>query len=258
MKKVFLGIITAILAFAATISLSSCSAEKSSDLQSGDITKNNLPTVANILKSSELSNVDVFEKWVGDYLSGNTDDTDASGFNDADCRMTVMLLAGDSIEYKTLEESYDGTYLMFDVNLIENEKDYSVLKDKEQLFTTLFGEMPIPESGFKNAFTDNLNKYGITFTGDKFSVISLLFKAYEEDVAFVGHTGLLIDTHDNPEVDSPYIFVEKIAFYDSYKVTKIKDETELLNVLSARPDYTPEDGEPNPLVYKNNELIGEL
>lgn len=246
------------LALATALTLAACSSESPRPLESGDITKDNLPTVVDVLKTSELSNVDVFEGWVNDYLSGSAENTETSGFDDADCRMTVMLLAGDSIEYKSLEETYGGTYLMFDVDLIENNDTYSVLKDKEKLFTTLFGEMPIPDSGFADAFPDNLKAHGITFTGSKFSVISIVFKTFEDDMAFVGHTGLLIDTRDNSAVDSDYVFVEKIAFNSPYTVTKIKDEKELLKVLSDRPDYMVEEGEPNPLVYKNGEAIGEL
>lgn len=257
MKKIWEAV-AGIIALFMVLTLAACSSEKSAALESGNITKDNLSSVSSILKTSKLSNVDIFEKWVGDYLDGNTENADTSGFDDADCRMTVMLLAGDSIKHETLEETYDGTYLMFDVDLIENNKAYSVLKDKEKLFTTLFGEMPIPDSGFADAFPNNLDTHGITFTGEKFSVVSIVFKTYEENSAFVGHTGILIDTRTNPDVDSDYVFVEKIAFYDSYVVTKLNSENELLQLFSSRGDYTVEADEPAPLVYKNAELLGEL
>ena len=35
----------------------------------------------------------MFEQWVRDGLQGRTGKSDTSGFSDADCRMTVMLLA---------------------------------------------------------------------------------------------------------------------------------------------------------------------
>lgn len=257
MKKIWEAI-AGIIALFMVLTLGACSSDKSTALESGDITKDNLTTVVEVLKSSDLSNVDVFEKWVNEYLSGSIDDATTSGFDDADCRMTVMLLAGDSIKYESVEDTYDDTYLMFDVDLIENNEAYSVLKDKEKLFTTLFGEMPIPEGSFENAFPDNVKKHDITFTGEKFSVISLVFKTYEEDTAFVGHTGILIDTRNNPDVGSNYVFVEKIAFYDSYVVTKLDSEDDLLQLFSSRSDYTVEADEPAPLVYKNAELIGEL
>ena len=41
-------------------------------------------------------------------------------------------------------------------------------------------------------------------------------------------------------------------------MTAVKDEKELLDILSDRPDYTVEEGEPAPLVYRDSELIGSL
>lgn len=106
--------------------------------------------------------------------------------------MTVMLLAGDSIKYDSVEENYSGDYLMFDTNLIENEARYDILKEKEELFTTMFGEMPYSESGFEKGIAERWNKHGIVMDNDRASVISIQFKTYGKDEAFVGHTGILI------------------------------------------------------------------
>ena len=230
--------------------LTACSAS-SHALKTGDITDENLSTVCSVLEEHGLHNVSTFKKWVEDTDSkGEQEDND--GFSDADCRMTVMLLAGDDIEYENVEESYDGTYLMFDMDVIDNNKLYGVLKEKQQLFTTLFGEMKIPEGGFDRVFTDNLKKHGIRFSGSGYSVISILFKAYQMPDAFVGHTGIRVP------YGSGYMFIEKIAFSDPYRVTIVKDEEELLSVLSERPEYTVEPGEPAPLVYRDDEVIESL
>ena len=228
-------------------------------LESGDITKENISQVCEILNEAGLSNVDVFEKWVKESASGASEKTsEVSGFNDADCRMTVMLLAGDQIKFDSVEEDYGGTYLMFDVDAIDNNDEYSVLKDKKQLFTTMFGEMAISKNGFAETLPENWSKHGINVESDKCSVISILFKAYEEEAAFVGHTGILIDCRNIESVDSNYLFVEKIAFGDPFKITLFKDENDLIEMLSERPDYTSEEGDPAPVVYKNGEIIGEL
>ena len=239
--------------------LVACSSEKEKLLESGDITKENISQVCEILNEAGLSNVDVFEKWVKESASGASEKTsEVSGFNDADCRMTVMLLAGDQIKFDSVEEDYGGTYLMFDVDAIENNDEYSVLKDKKQLFTTMFGEMAISKNGFAETLPENWSKHGINVESDKCSVISILFKAYEEEAAFVGHTGILIDCRNIESVDSNYLFVEKIAFGDPFKITLFKDENDLIEMLSERPDYTSEEGDPAPVVYKNGEIIGEL
>ena len=229
--------------------LTSCTSSPA--LKTGDITNENLSAVCGVLEEHGLHNVSTFEKWVRDTNSG-TEKEDTSGFSDADCRMTVMLLAGDDIEYESVEKPYDGTYLMFDMDVMENNELYSFPEEKKQLFTTLFGEMKIPEDGFDRVFTDNLEKYGIRFTGKDYSVISILFKAYQMPDAFIGHTGILVP------YKSGYLFIEKTAFSAPYRVTAVKDEKELLDVLSKRPDYTVEKGEPAPLVYRDSELIGSL
>ena len=239
--------------------LVACDSEKGKLLESGDITKENISQVCEILNEAGLSNVDVFEKWVKESASGASEKTsEVSGFNDADCRMTVMLLAGDQIKFDSVEEDYGGTYLVFDVDAIDNNDEYSVLKDKKQLFTTMFGEMAISKNGFAETLPENWSKHGINVESDKCSVISILFKAYEEEAAFVGHTGILIDCRNIESVDSNYLFVEKIAFGDPFKITLFKDENDLIEMLSERPDYTSEEGDPAPVVYKNGEIIGEL
>jgi hypothetical protein len=239
--------------------LVACNSEKGKLLESGDITKENISQVCEILNEAGLSNVDVFEKWVKESASGASEKaSEVSGFNDADCRMTVMLLAGDQIKFDSVEEDYGGTYLMFDVDAIENNDEYSVLKDKKQLFTTMFGEMAISKNGFAETLHENWSKHGINVESDKCSVISILFKAYEEEAAFVGHTGILIDCRNIESVDNNYLFVEKIAFGDPFKITLFNDENDLIEMLSERPDYTSEEGDPAPVVYKNGEIIGEL
>ena len=239
--------------------LAACSSGKGKPLESGDITKENVSQVCEILNEAGLSNVDVFEKWVKDSASGASEKaSEMSGFTDADCRMTVMLLAGELIKYDSVEEDYNGTYLMFDMDAIENNDVYSVLKDKKQLFTTMFGEMAISKNGFAETLHENWSKHGINVESDKCSVISILFKAYEEEAAFVGHTGILIDCRNIESVDSNYLFVEKIAFGDPFKITLFNDENDLIEMLSERPDYTSEEGDPAPVVYKNGDRIGEL
>ena len=67
-----------------------------------------------------------------------------------------------------------------------------------------------------------------------------------------------MDCRNNDKVDANYMFVEKIAFGDPYTVTLVNDESELIEVLSQRADYSVEEGEPAPVVYKDAEIIGEL
>lgn len=245
-------IITALCLFTA------CESVKDRSLSSGDITVDNVEQVCGILEDAGLSNIDTFKTWVKDTADEADKETENTSFYDSDCRMTVMLLAGDNVKYDSVGENYDAEYLMFDIDLIENDDRYSMLKDKEQLFITMFGEIPIPDRGFANALSERWNKHGIRIDNDKCSIISILFKTFEQEKAFVGHTGILIDCRDNESVDGNYLFVEKIAFGDPFRVTIVQDEKELIRMLSERPDYTTDEGEPTPVVYKNENIIAEL
>lgn len=253
-------VLTGIILTIFVLTLSACNSDNAKTPTTEDITEENLAEVCDVLRSGGLSNVDVFETWVNDYLkdSKSSSESDKSGFTDADCRMTVMLLAGNQIHADSVQKKYTGTYLMFDMDAIENNEKYSILQEKKDLYTTLFGEMPISKSGFENAYPENLKKYGIKFDNKTCSVISVIFKAYDQEEAFIGHTGILVDCSDMPKVGANCMFVEKIAFSEPFKVTKLNDVDELIDVLSQRPDYSVEEDEPAPLVYQNDEIIGEL
>lgn len=227
-------------------------------LVTGDITEDNLEQVCNILQEAGLTHVDTFAEWVRNTASGADADSDVSGFQDASCRLTVMLLAGELIHSDRVEEDYQGTYLMFDLDAIENQEAFALLKGKEALFTTLFGETDIPEGGFEQLWAKKWEKHGISVKSEKCAIISLVFKAYEQEAAFVGHTGILVDCRDRADVSTDYIFVEKIAFGDPFCVSLINDEAELMAMLSERSDYSVEEGDPSPAVYKNGSLIGQL
>ena len=233
--------------------LSSCNSNISKDLSSGDITKNNITQIEYILKDAGLSNINIFSDWVNNYDKDNY----SEGFTDADCRMTVMLLAGDNISFNDTEE-YNGDYLMFDLDAIENNDEFSILKDKKELFTTMFGETPISDKGFTNTLNEKWNKYGIKVNSNRFSIISLLFKTYETEEAFVGHTGILIDCKDNDDIQSNYIFIEKIGFGEPFKISLVNNYDELIDIFSKREDYIVDEWEPMPVVYMNENVIGEL
>lgn len=253
------GLLSSLVAVLLCLALAACSAGKTEPLPSGELTADHVSQVVDILRSAGLSNADQFREWVLRSTAARSEaDASASGFTDADCRMTVMLLAGDLIESDSVEESYSGDYLMFDLNAIENGDDFAVLRPKKELFTTLFGEMPIPASGFADALPERWREHGVRLADDRCSIISIVFQTYDGTEAFVGHTGLLIDCRDISGSGCDYLFVEKIAFGDPFLVTTLSSREELLEVLSQRADYAVAEGEHAPAVYQNSEFIGEL
>lgn len=225
----------------------------------GDITDENLPAVCDVLEKAGLENVETFEKWVKTYNSVADKIKGQEGFADADCRMMAMLLMGDEVQFRTVLDEYEGDILMFDLDVIENSKTYNILRSKEKRLFTLFGEMPISIKGhFRRAYPENLLKHGIVFGGQKYQLITVLYRTDSKEEAFVGHTGLLIDCSDIDGVDSSYVFVEKLAFTEPYRITQINGDSDILAMLAERPELEAAKGEPKPRVYRNGDFIGEL
>lgn len=233
--------------------------------------------VTEALKNAGLSNTDIFKEWVLDFAetagknaelqdrwmplndlkydisktsSGWTNHHD---FSDANCRLTAFLLLEKLLSFQSLEENYKGTYLMFDVADIDKIERYEIHKGKKSQFTTLFGDITVPEGKEpKDALGERWAKYGIKIDSEKVSLLSVVVYDGDFRTAFVGHTGVLIDMGEY------MLFVEKIAFEQPYQATKVRDMDELLKMLSQRPEYFGEEGEQGPYIYVNGKYISEL
>lgn len=229
------------------------------------------------LDSAGASHVDTFQEWVADFADTagkNAQLQDAwsdpeelkvdvgscmdgweqnHDYSDADCRMTAFLLLDGILRAESTEENYEGTYLMFDTEAIDNVDRYSILKEKRDMFTTLYGEKSVTDDKHpETAFSDSWKQYGFTVDSDRISLLSIVIHDPYSDVVFVGHTGILIKYSDS------YLFVEKIAFEQPYQATKVHTMDELLSILSLRPEYFGEEGEAGPFVYNNGEYVGTL
>lgn len=229
------------------------------------------------LDSAGASHVDTFQEWVADFADSagkNAQLQDAwsdpkelkadvgscmdgweqnHDYSDADCRMTAFLLLDGILRAESTEENYEGTYLMFDTEAIDNVDRYSILKEKRDMFTTLYGEKSVTDDKHPEAaFSDSWKQYGFTVDSDRISLLSIVIHDPYSDVVFVGHTGILIKYSDS------YLFVEKIAFEQPYQATKVYTMDELLSILSLRPEYFGEEGEAGPFVYNNGEYVGTL
>jgi hypothetical protein len=121
------------------------------------------------------------------------------------------------------------------------------------MFTTLYGEKSVTDDRHpESAFCDSWKEYGFQIDNDRISLLSIVIYDPYTDAVFVGHTGILIKYSDY------YLFVEKIAFEQPYQATKVQTIDELLDILSLRPEYFGEEGEPGPFVYHNGDYIGTL
>lgn len=229
------------------------------------------------LEAAGVSNVDVFQEWAADFAASagnnaNLEDTWSDpekmsvdigkcmdgweqnhDYSDSNCRMTAFLLLDGLLRAETTESSYNGSYLMFDTEAIDNVERYEIIKENKDMFTTLYGEKSVTDENHpETTFSNNWQHYGFQIDSDRISLLSIVIYDPDSDVVFVGHTGILIKYSDY------YLFVEKIAFEQPYQATKAHDMEELLNILSLRPEYFGEEGEIGPFVYCNGEYIGTL
>ena len=229
------------------------------------------------MEAAGVSNVDVFQKWAADFAAsaGNNANLEDAwsdpekmsvdigkcmdgweqnhDYSDSNCRMTAFLLLDELLHAETTESSYNGSYLMFDTEAIDNVERYEIIKENKDMFTTLYGEKSVTDENHpETTFSNNWQHYGFQIDSDRISLLSIVIYDPDSDVVFVGHTGILIKYSDY------YLFVEKIAFEQPYQATKAHDMEELLNILSLRPEYFGEEGEIGPFVYCNGEYIGTL
>lgn len=239
--------------------------------------KDTIAGICEELESAGASHVDTFREWTTDFAdtagknAGLEDSWSDPGkmkadigkcmdgweqnhdYSDADCRMTAFLLLDGVLRAESTEDSYEGTYLMFDTEAIDNVDRYESIKENKNMFTTLYGEKSVTDGGHpENTFSDSWKHYGFQVDSDRLSLLSIVIYDPYSDVVFVGHTGVLIKYSDY------YLFIEKIAFEQPYQATRVHNMDELLDIMSLRPEYFGEEGEAGRFVYCNGEYLGTL
>lgn len=130
---------------------------------------NTITEVCDELGSAGASHVDTFKEWVTDFadsagMNAKLKDTWSDAYkmkadtvkcmdgwekkhdySDADCRMTAFLLLDGLLHAQSTEDSYSGTYLMFDTEAIDNVDRYEIIRQNKDMFTTLYGEKSITD-----------------------------------------------------------------------------------------------------------------
>ena len=125
--------------------------------------KDTIAGICEELESAGASHVDTFREWTTDFadtagknagLEDGWSDPEKMkadigkcmdgweqnhDYSDADCRMTAFLLLDGVLRAESTEGSYEGTYLMFDTEAIDNVDRYESIKENKNMFTTLYG-----------------------------------------------------------------------------------------------------------------------
>ena len=152
------------------------------------------------------------------------------------------------------DSEYTGTYLMFDVDAIENTGRYEVIRKNLSLFTTLFGDRtPGKDEDPAEVYGNMWREYGFSISNENVSLVSIVIYDPDFDQTFTGHTGVLIK-----QADDAYLYVEKLAFEQPYQAIRVSGTDQLFKLLAVRDEYYGSEGEAGPYVYLNGEYQGEL
>ena len=230
-----------------------------------------------IFINNGISNIDLFFNWLDDYnmLDDNgcgikdfdkTDNfkydefkcQDRYEFNhegsDGNCRITSYALLQNSIIIKEKQQNY-GSYLMFDMDVLNNNPNYQIIKNYENDFISLFDEMDvsnIDKANYKDVYPDKWNNYKISNNNKNVSLISIVMNDEYSDLLYIGHSGILI------KLENKYLFIEKISFENPYQISVIKSIEDLKEIFMNRENYFGDSSEAGPFVYENNKLLFEL
>ena len=121
---------------------------------------------------------------------------DGTFFMEANCRLTAFLLMRDQLQTcGTADES--DTYLMFDIEAIDTQKEYQLSSEARADFITLFNAVPLEGAANQEEHLARIeeawSERGIQVDSAKgMSLIEVYLHSPLDGVRFVGHTGVLM------------------------------------------------------------------
>ena len=185
------------------------------------------------------------EKW--DYKNN-------INYMDFNCRITAFTLFKDYIKSNS-KFSGDDTTLIFDIDAIENNPLSEFTKEDKDKFINLYGAIKAENTQDIQKHVDEIKKEWknrkISFIKNKnVSMINVFLHDPEDEILFVGHSGISVKTKDG------LLFIEKYGFSLPYQVSKFKDKAELKEYLMDRLDVdTSGNGAEKPIIMENDELM---
>ena len=81
------------------------------------------------------------------------------------------------IRSELTEDHYEGTYLMFDTEAIDNVDRYEILKENKDMFTTLYGEKSVTDD--RLSLIHILKLYDVGIVGNKHIIYGVFLNVTE-------------------------------------------------------------------------------
>lgn len=178
---------------------------------------------------------------------------DGSIFPEPNCRLSAYKLLKNHISTNGTTDESD-TYLMFDIMEIDTYDEYKMTEHERTNFIVLYNWISVKGAEDEAEYVQRIQQAwqdrGITVDGSTgLSLINVYLHAPEDDICFVGHTGVLVDLGDY------LMLVEKYGPEGPYVVAKFKDRQRLKEYLLARPDIWGDGSEMPPVVMENDKLL---
>ncbi len=171
---------------------------------------------------------------------------------EANCRLTSYLLLRHQIHTNGTKEDGD-TILMFDIDAIDTDPLFSLSSTERSDYISLFSWVPLNGADTLEAHADRIRQAwkerAIQVGGDGVSLITVYLHSPFDDVRFVGHTGVLLETEDG------LLFVEKYGPQYPFQATKFSDREELKQYLLSRADLYGDDSELPPILMENDQVL---
>ncbi len=185
-------------------------------------------------------------------LIKNKEESDGFIDPEANCRLTSFLLMKDRIETNG-KTAADDTILMFDAEAIDTYEPFRLSEEERSKFLSFFGWVPVQGAQTLEEHTACIQKAWaereVTIGGEGISLITVYLHSPFDQVRFVGHTGVLLETEEG------LMFVEKYGPQFPFQATKFHNRDELKQYILDRPDLYGDKTEVAPLVFENDHLL---
>lgn len=183
-----------------------------------------------------------------DYGAVVLNDTAEDYLSWLNCRLTAFSLLGDWVETAGTEADTDA-WLMFDVEAIDTLDELRMSEESRADFVTLFHPVSIAGAATLEAHEAQIveawTARDIRLTADGVSLICIYLHMPEDEVRFVGHTGVLTETEDG------LLFFEKYSSLAPFQATLFSDRAALKRYLLDRADLYGDETELAPIVTEN-------
>ena len=242
---------------------------------------NSRDQIMELLRKNHVSNtqIETLKVWVEDYNSRVSPPL-AQGFNpmenmtvnyesltldakklpdgsdcpEANCRLTAFLLFKNLVSANQQVKDESDILLMFDINAIDNVSEHAMAEKERNTYITLFNSVSLNGAstldGHIQRIQDAWKKREIVFENNSgISLISLFLHSSLDDLRFVGHAGILMETDDG------LVFFEKYSSDSPYQATKLRDRKELKKYLLARSDIYGEKTDLEPILMENDKVL---